>query len=234
MSAEQAQDVRPGVREALRYLNGEQLRLAREGWKFLLAYLVIATGPYWYLDVYDWENGAAYGLWGLVAWGLGYVLFVGLLQSGGYFARGEHSGVGTYFVLGIVIGIPVAVGMVLLVVPGVYLLMRWLPAYARARLHSEWAGSSMRWSWERTEAFSTPLLIALLGPILTYFAGIGISYAYDAFWDHFNWTGFALIMGLWNLVLSAAFAWLTTYSIAAYGLLVRQEAEAGGVPNDQD
>lgn len=215
--------------ETLEFLFSEQKRLARAGWAYIAAYLIVCTGPYIYLDLYAYEKDGLYALLGLLSWALGYILFVGLMKKGGYLAGGKKTGIGTYFVLGVAIGIPVVLALVVFVLPGLYLLMRWLPAYSRALVTSDGFGNAMRWSWQNTEPFQKPLSLAMIAPLSGYGVSMGMWLGYDFFYDHFDWTAYVVAAVVWNGAMALGIAWLTTFGIAAFGMLTAQKSDLDAV-----
>jgi uncharacterized membrane protein (Fun14 family) len=159
-------------------------------------------------------------------WGFGYLLFVGVMQKGGYLEDGKATGIGTYFALGIAIGIPAILAMVVLVLPGLYLWMRWLPAYSRALLSYDGIGNSMRWAWDRTERFQKPLFIGILLPASAYAVSLGAALGYDYFYESFDWSGYVAMVVVWNVTMSVGVAWMTIFGIAAYGLVTGRDGDA--------
>lgn len=218
-----------GIAATVSYLMSEQKRLAKAGWGYIAGYLIVATAPYVYLDLFAYTEDGLYALAGLLLWGLGYVLFVGLMSVGGHLGGGMRTGIGTYFVLGIAVGVPVFIGLFALVVPGLYLLARWLPAYSRALVSDEGIGAAMRWSWDKTAPFAWPLALSVLLPLVGYAASLGMMFGYEASPDSFSDTSYTTAVIVWNGVLSVGMAWLTVAGIAGYGMLVRQEEGFGDV-----
>ena len=211
-----------GEHEKLEFLGillEEQIRLARVGWMYIGLYLIATAAPFTYLDCYAFDDDGLYGLFSFISWGFGYLLFVGLMQKGGYLAGGKQTGFGTYFALGIAIGVPVMLALVVLILPGLYLLMRWLPAYARALVTLDGVGNSMRWSWNETEPLQKQLSVAMAGPVLCYAASIGLLIAYELLYYHFDWTGYVVASIFWNSGVSLGVAWFTIFGIAAFGVI---------------
>lgn len=213
------------TREFFNALMAEQRRLAGRAAGALAGYVVVGTAPYVLLDVYALESTAPYAWVAFFDWGLGYLLFLVLMHRGGLTAGGPRTGIGTYFVLGLVIGIPVLFGLVALLLPGLYLLVRWLPAYSRALMTRDGVASAMGWSWERTAPWQRPLAIAMLFPLVPYAIPLLAIFADGLVYEQFGWTGYTLLSVLINGSGSIAFAGLTVYSVAAYALLIARDAE---------
>ena len=211
----------------LQELNSEQLRLARRCWHFIAGYLLLTSGLYIYLDLYHWEEDGYHALAGLVSWVLGYLLFLSLMGQAGYFDRGKAGGIGTFFAVQVASGIFVGVALVVLVIPGLYLLMRWLPVYARALTTEEWVGQSMRWSWNVTEAVQWPLTRAMLGPVVCYAVALAAMLSYEI------GASYELSTTLADLFLSLATAWLTVLGIATFGVLRETVMRGAPVPSER-
>ena len=199
----------------LRDLNREQKRLVVNAWPYILGYMVLDSAPITYLDIYYYDQDVAYAWAGFLSWGMGYFLLLLVMQQGGLFSKGKISGIGTYFALGLATGILVVLALVVLIIPGLYLLMRWLPVYARALTSFDEIGNTMRWSWDATERFQKPLGIAMIGPVLCYAISAGSLYLYDGS----SWTAYIISSIAANLAISLARAWLTVLGVAAFATL---------------
>lgn len=218
----------PGFR---RELNVEQKRLAWSSWPMIAAYIVVSTVAYAYLDLYAYESHALYGLVGVLMWGAGYFLFLTVMQRGGYLATGKKTGIGTYFALSVGISIFVGLALVFLILPGLYLLMRWLPAYSRALVTNDGVGNSMRWAWASTELFEQDLAIAMIGPTLCFAMTFGSWLIYAQYYEFIGWTGFGLASLVWNGSSAIALAWFTVLGVAAFGVLSARAQ--GSAPSDE-
>ncbi|WP_284125138.1 hypothetical protein [Parerythrobacter aestuarii] len=197
----------------------EQVRVAIAGKWYLVGCTVATMAPYMYLDVYAFENDGLYGLMGLVSWAINYVLFVGLMNKAGYLDQGMKTGIGTYFALCIATGIPIALALVMLILPGLYLAMRWLPAFSRAMTTTDGIGNAMRWSWDKTEPVQGSLARTLIIPVLLYAAGIGLPFAYERYYDLLDWNAYVALALGWNFLVTAAAFWWTLAGVAAFGCI---------------
>ncbi|AOL94605.1 hypothetical protein BG023_111679 [Porphyrobacter sp. LM 6] len=204
-----------------------QKTLVRSAPGFVASYILITTTVFVLLDVYAYEEGGLYALASFLNWGLGYVLFLGLMQNGGLTPEGTRTGIGTYFALGIAINILVALALVAFIIPGLYLLMRWLPAYSRALISYDGVGNSMRWSWAQTEPWQRPLSVGMLFPVLCLGASLAVPAIYSNFVEYVDDTEFALWSIFTNGVMSIGFVWLTVYGVAAFKLVCDQTADTG-------
>ena len=200
-------------REFLLLLKCEQLRVARRGWPVLAVFVPANFAAYTVLDQTH-AGDQAYALLNLVLWAAGYVLLVGLMQRAGYLARGKAGGPGTYLIIGLAYGVAVLIGFVLLVVPGLYLVMRWLAAYPHAVTSGDILASLKR-SWTMTARHQPELSLALLGPVGLYCIVVGLPLLVAIDRD-LAAEPLSLIA---NLAFAFAFAWLTILEIAAFGVL---------------
>jgi len=218
----------PSASDFTRFLFNEQRRLVKAGWGFVAMYLFLGTAPYIYLDLYAYDEDGLYSILNLVTWALGYLLFLGLMRNGGYLDQGQKSGVGTYFVLGIAIGIPVSIGLVILVIPGLYLLMRLLPAYCRSISTGDWIGNCLRWSWTETEALQKPLSIGVVLAVLGYCASLLLYFLYDEYYQHFGWFTYIILTLIANIMMSIGIVCLTLFAIASYGMIMARRSQFAG------
>lgn len=216
-----------GIREFLAGLMVEQRRLIEGTAGFLAGYLVLGTLPYVLLDTYAPETFSVYGVVGFFDWGLRYLLFLALMHRGGLTTGGMRSGIGTYFVLNLVMTIPVIVGLLALLLPGLYLLMRWLPAYSRALMTREGASDAMRWSWARTAPWQRPLAMAMLLPLVPFAVSMLATIADSFLREDLDWTGYVALSVFINGTASLGFAAITVYGVAAYAVLLARDAEVG-------
>lgn len=197
------------------HIDREQLRIALAGWPFVLFYATGYSAIYIFLDLFYYEDDKTNLFGGFVVWAAGYFLLLRLMEKAGYLDGGKKSGLGTYFVLGIAVLLGVLVGFVALIVPGIYLSLRWLPAYADALRSGGSAGAALRRSWRMTEGAWMPLALAAIYPGVLFFVGIGLGGA-AAFEPSLLTTG---IVVTYNVALSMSVAWFTVLGIASLGVL---------------
>jgi hypothetical protein len=201
-------------REFFRLLVSEQLRVVRAGALYAIGYVVLLTLGYAYIDFYHSGDDALYALGSLLGWAVGYVLLLGLMQSAGLISKGTVSGVLIYFLLGITTGLPIILGFFLLIVPGVYLMLRWLPVFAVAIAREPRPIRAMSESWHATSPHIWPLAISLLGPFLMVAVATITLVAVPLSGTE----TFALFL-LSNLALSLGTAWFTLLGVASFSLM---------------
>ncbi len=202
--------------EFLAALNREQKRLVLLAWPYVLGFIILASVPPIYLNLYYYELDSLYLLAGFLIWAMGYLLTLLLLQRGGFLPAGERGGIGTYFVLGLATGVLIALALVVLILPGFYLAMRWLPVYARALTTQDWAGNSMRWSWDATEPFQAPLSTALIGPAICYALAYSTGILPDDWLAVMPFEFWAIAV---NVTTAIGSAWFTVLGIAAFATI---------------
>ena len=158
----------------------------------------------------------------IIVWAMGYVLFVRLMKLAGLPADEAKSRIGTYFALSLIISSLVGLGLLALLVPGIYLAARWLPAYLRALTSDDGVGGSMRWSWDRTEPFQRLLAWRLVAPSICYTIAMALilhyEFVYYPDWPY-SWSYELRSSLLVNALISVSVVWTTIVGIAAYELV---------------
>ena len=151
---------------------------------------------------------------------LGFLLVSAMLRNGGLAPEGLRHGFGTYFGISILSGIATIIGLVLLIVPGVLLLVRWSAAFGHALAGGDTATEALGTSWRGTEGHFWPILLALLLPGAMMLAGAAL-YAFIGFEaGPAETAGFVVA----NLAMMGASLASTAIGIAVYSLT----ANAGG------
>jgi hypothetical protein len=122
---------------------------------------------------------------------------------------------GAYFGLSLLSGLGIVLGIVLLVIPGIVLLVRWLPAYAILLSEDTDVPEALSQSWERTRSQFWPVLAAVLLVLLLGAASAAI-YAASEISSAVPEEA-AIIAG--NLALTLTSAVFTALGVAVYRLL---------------
>jgi hypothetical protein len=188
----------------------------------LLGYILFTSVPFIVLDLYFWDENAIYGVFGILNWGLGFFLLISIMDRAGLFTTGLESGIVLYFLVGFLTGIGTLLGLLALVLPGIYLFVRWFLAYPRALTTTEAVSDSIVWSWHKTGPIKGPLALVMLGPCLLG-AGIFFGVPYLGV-PEFPGMYELLLIGI-NLTWSVAMAWLTIVEVAAFSLVLEQSEE---------
>ena len=207
------------------FIKRSNLQIARAGRVEIALFLVFTSLPYIVLELYYPEDAAAYLFLNFGYFALAYLLFRRLMRVSGCLENGQWSGIGTFFGIGIVKGLGIGLGLIALVIPGLYLGMRWLAAYPRGMASSDGIIGSLGWSWQETASWQRPLALALVGPIVCYILLVLVfaHYEYIYYPDGEQSFAYELLSSLVsNLLIGVADVWLTLLGISSY-LLVSNE-----------
>lgn len=198
----------------------------RSGVKFIVAYLVLWAGPYMYVDIAMPQSNGAYALLSFVGIGLNFFLLYSLMQVSDAGDEPTKTGFGAYFGLSILHSIAVFMGLVLLILPGLYLALRWLPAFARLLKSDDGITQALRWSWEQTSGRERDLALPFLFVMAAYLVGFGPLVATEVSYGSPEYVSYETIEGLdvpsavfMNIVMAVAGAWYTVLGVASYAWL---------------
>ncbi len=209
---------------------GEAIRLIQAAWLEAFVYLAGTIAVWTLIDLE--VLGESMTIPGTVVdVVLAYFLTIGLLAKGGLLANGLKGTFGTYFLVSLVSGIAVLVGLVLLVIPGVILLVRWLPAYGIALGEDASATGALGKSWETTRGVFWTLFLAMVFPILIiampFFLGVLEGFSQVTYGDlgQDYEQASTLYLFLTTVLSSFGAMAITAIGIASYSLL-RDRSEA--------
>jgi hypothetical protein len=113
-------DTNDAIGTRLGQIMDEATRLARTAWMAALAYVVVLTGVGMFVDQMS-ELNASNIIFSVISFGMGYVLTEQLLRQGGLVPRGLAGTFGGYFGMALMSGLAIALGFVLVIVPGLVL-----------------------------------------------------------------------------------------------------------------
>lgn len=99
----------------------------------------------------------------IVGLALGYVLVASMVVAGGLVDQ-KKAGFLPYFGMGILTSLGIGLGLIFLIVPGIFLLVRWTAAYGFLFAEGEGVTKSMTSSYHLTEGSFWPLLGAIVIP----------------------------------------------------------------------
>lgn len=206
-------------------LAAAQSRIARSAALWLGAYVACSTGIYTAIDVWYYDSDAAYLISAFVVWFLGYLLLVGLMRASHPDRLSGAGGIGGYFALCFIAGIAIGFAYLLLIIPGIYLTMRWLPAYAREQATGEGVTQALEWSWQQTAPHQRALAIAMAPPVGLIFLAFGMM-AYQSMTAEpleigVLYAGYFLI----NLALAVSGAWTQLLGVAVLRQVEEKQAE---------
>ncbi|MEO5705712.1 MAG: hypothetical protein ABIT10_09570 [Alteraurantiacibacter sp.] len=198
-------------------LSTEQLALLRAGKRWLLLYVAATSLPFIGIDyAYPSVDPGYVFLTSVFFFAAGYGLMWKLLDLVGVRVV---TGIGTYFMIGCVTGVAVVVGLIVFVVPGLYLILRWLAAYPRAMASDNGVGSAMFWSWDKTQPHQQALALALVPPVVV----LAATYLPALIWTEYEPVSdltFGAVLAFVYLASAIGYAWLTLLMVATYRALV--------------
>jgi len=155
------------VRETMRLMG-------RNGWRLALAMVLLTVIPVAADVAVDQNNRAALDLLTVAA-----TLFFQTWLTIGSLADQNHRhgtrGVATVFAIGLIGGLAILLGLIFLVLPGVFLIVRWSAAVPFALGDDAGAAEALQASYEGTDGAFWPILGALLLCYLPGAAGFAIA-----------------------------------------------------------
>jgi hypothetical protein len=202
----------------------ESVRLAQSAWTMVLLYVCAMTGAGMIADQLS-DLGAGNLLFSLLQIVLGYLLTVQLLREGGLISEHARAGFGTYFGLSLLSGLGIVLGLLVLLVPGVMLLVRWAPAYGFVLGEGASISEGLSKSWAQTGAHFWPIALAILLPVgVNLAAGASYFFAFDD-----QGVLSVPVSAVANLGISCGGAAITAVGIATYALLRDQTDEIASI-----
>ena len=202
------------------------LQLLRFSWPAVVLYVGLSLAPFTYLDLYNPESDFGYWIVSVVLYGADLLLLITVMRSAGYLNTSVERRVWPYFVTYILTGILIAIAALALVLPGIYLAMRWLPLFAHLLSSDDDPWAAMGWSIDQTEKIQRPLLLAMIGPLTCYLISFAAilhwNYVYlehDAVWPIYEW-----VSSVWtNLFQAMGFVWFTLLGVASFQIVTDGE-----------
>ncbi|MDJ0642238.1 MAG: hypothetical protein QNJ15_05435 [Erythrobacter sp.] len=202
----------------------EAARLIGEAKGEALAYLAITIALWSLIDLEILGEGFFFPAM-IVDFLCAYFLTVWLIKRGDLAPSGLMGGFGTYFLLSLLSGFAILIGSLLFVVPGIILMVRWLPLYGYALAEGAESTDAMGLSWEATREHFWTLFVAIVLPVLATLAPIVPILMYDVsaiFGGDISegYLGASQAMLFLGTVISSVAVLLTTaIGIASYSLL---------------
>ena len=137
----------------------------------------------WFLTLFGIGAGVGGILFVIIAVVGQYLLWEAMLRQRHHLTRGYDRRFLAFFGLAILTGIGVAIGFVLLIVPGLIFMARWAMAPAYLMVENEGVIDSMGGSWNAVKGNTTPIVLACLVAGLVIFGlaivtgvGAGVSF----------------------------------------------------------
>lgn len=151
----------------------EAQRLATSALPFVIGYVVLLGGIATAIDLFAMNEGGDF-LVNILSLVLGFVLTSQVLIRSGQCPDGLRNGFGTYFGISLLSGLAIFVGLLLVVLPGLLLLIRWAPAFGYGLAKAESSTDALGQAWRATGPHWLPIAIALSIPSAIFALGIGI------------------------------------------------------------
>ena len=191
----------------------EMLRLARMLPVPLTLYILCTTAAYAFEE---WHYGDDFTMVGtlimLVDGYLVYVLIFLLMAEAGLFAQGKR-------------GLAIIFGLMLLIVPGLVLMARWMPGVCDVLVRNDGAVQAMKQSWEATGRSTGALMLHAAGAFLLGVASGAVWAMPASLWGSAP-LAFTILA---NLLAVLASVWLVLLSVASYRLLMAPAAKDAAV-----
>lgn len=185
----------------------------------IVLYVATMTAVYSLLDFYD-AGTRNYSAGSFASAAAGYALMHSLVVRTGMASKGEVARFGSYFGLSILQGLAYLAGLVLLIVPGIILIVRWTPSIALLMSERRGVTESMRLSWEETKGSFWPLFgVTVLGAVPAILA---VVMAATLFGNAGPTSATGVTMSIvTNACVTAMSAYYALLSLAAYRQLFR-------------
>ncbi len=162
----------------------------------------------------------------IITIGAGFFLTKYMIEAGGLAQDGSTRSFWTYLGIAILTGLGIGFGLLFLLLPGLYLAVRWAPIYGYGMAHSSGGvGMAFTAAWESTRDHTVPISIAMLFPLAGFLIGMGIFATLPEVMDTGDLAG--SIIG--NGALEATSVAFTLIGLAVYSLLARPETEIAEV-----
>ena len=192
----------------------EAQRLAMAALPSLIVYLTVLTLGGMYVDqTVEFEGPNL--LLNLMSIALMYWFVISMIQQGGLAPDGLAAGFGTYFGLSLLSGIGMLLGLVVFIIPGVILAIRWAPLYGYGLVEDGDISRSFGRSWDATGEHFFPILLAMCVPAALY--GLGFAIFFSSV-DDYGMVGY-FPSAIFNLLLWMGAALIGAIGIAVYSLL---------------
>ncbi len=149
----------------------------------------------------------------------GYFLLVAMVRRTGLQAHGEGDTFFPYIGMALLSGIAVMLGFIAIILPGLFLMARWIIAGPLVVGRGHGVMKSLGESWERTRGSEVSIIVAALALVLIPLAAtIAVSFLFEPD-DLVGMTVSQIASSVISLVVAAM-------SVAIYGMIVGGAAEA--------
>lgn len=207
-------------------LTDEAMRIVRSATGETVVYVLLLAALSIALDTYYPEFSLAGGnlLINILDLVVMYLLIRTFAVRAGL-VRHRVGGFWSYFGVGLLTGIAITIGLVLLVLPGIVLAVRWAPAYGFVVAGDDTTTGAMGKAWDATSNHFWPILAAIIVPFaLSILGGSLFFFAADELGTMpLAWLATA------NLLIYAGGLATIAVGLAAYSLLSDRSAEIAEV-----
>ena len=139
------------------------------------AYVLLTALASSLADVPGWEGPGVFASTA-ASLGLGYLLVVAMVEKGGL-SEGNRARFWPYFGLGLLMSIGIGLASILLIVPGIFLWVRWSAAYGFLAAEGTGAAEAMTQSFDITRGIAWASFGALVIPLAIFvFAVVSTGY----------------------------------------------------------
>ena len=201
----------------------EGRRLVARTWLVAALYVIGSTTASTISDLPGWERGGSLASTA-VGLALGYMLVTTMVEKAEV-GRGNLAGFWAYFGLGIVTTLGIGLGVIALIIPGVFLWVRWSAAYGFLCVEGAGVMESLRSSFELTRGSFWQILVALLIPTVL---ALGAITALVIWTETDGSVGLPASIGT-NLAISVAGLLTTAIGLAVYSLKSHPSAQLDAV-----
>lgn len=152
----------------------------------------------------------------------GYFLLVAMMRRTGFPARTDGDAFLPYIGMALLSGIAVVLGLFVIILPGLFLMARWIIAGPLIVGRGDGVMKSLNESWSRTRGSEVSIMVAALALVLLPIAAI---VAVSVLFEQDN----LVRMAVSQIASSAISLIIAAMSVAVYGMIVGGAAEASGL-----
>lgn len=192
------------------------------------SYVIVFTAAFSIADLVGWHAWGGDVILSGLNWAAGYVLLVQMLKISGSMPHDRQRGAGSYILLSIWSGLLILVGLCALLLPGLVLLVRWLPSYSILLVEGRSVTGSLGEAWHRTRGSTDKLAFAALVCLIPLVVALGAYVLAEYTWP--LGTTVAIIFA--NLAITVFVVAWTALGVAVFQLGREAVDESSAARND--
>lgn len=192
---------------------GEAKRIILSAPEIAIGYIVIVAGAAVFVDTQVSGGGGDLAI-NILSIAAGFFMMREFLSGSGIAPDGLLGGFGVYFGLSLLSGLGIGLGLLLLVVPGMILMIRWLPVYGIGMTEGDVTDSFGK-AWAATAKHFWPLAIAIVVPLLMIVTGLAVI----GFWSELDGSLSLPAALIGNALIFTSTVANTAIGLAAFSLL---------------